>query len=167
MAVKALQFIHAVARKLLAKPTKSGEGLTSIANRMQAEAKAGEIAETFRAAGLPLENLDTFIKSEKDVTKYLNIIESTRKQAIEQATKKSKDILKVTKKKEEPFTGFKPKVVTRSMPADEYSGFKEEWFGKILANTDEALNTFLKKGINASDERFVSLSDAPPVPQAA
>jgi len=72
---KALQFIHAVARKLLARPTKPSEGLTSIANRMQAEAKASEIAETFRASGLPLENLDTFIKSEKDVLKYLNIID--------------------------------------------------------------------------------------------
>jgi len=158
MAVKALQFIHAVARKLLAKPTKPSEGLTTIANRMQAEAKASEIAETFRAAGLPLENLDTFIKSEKDVTKYLNIIESTQKQAIEQATEKSKDILKLPKKKEEPFTGFKPKVVERSMSVDDYADFKEEWFVKILANTDEALNTFLKRGINASDERFVTLS---------
>ena len=157
--MSALKFIHAVARKLLAKPTKPSEGLTSIANRMQAEAKASEIAETFRASGLTPDKWDQFIKSEKDVTKYLNIIESTRKQALEQATKKSsKDILKVPKKKEEPFTGWTPKVVERSMPADDYSGFKEEWFGKILANTDEALNTFLKRGINASDKRFVSLS---------
>jgi len=159
MAVKAIKFIHSVARKLLAKPTKPSEGLTSIANRMQAEAKAGEIAETFRASGLTPDKWDDFLKSEKDVTKYLNIIESTRKQALEAATKKSsKDILKTTKKKERPFTGFEPKVVTRSMPADDYSGFKEEWFGKILANTDEALNTFLKRGINASDKRFVGLS---------
>jgi len=159
MGPKALQFIQAVARKLLAKPTKPSEGLTSIANRMQAEAKASEIAETFRASGLTPDKWDDFLKSEKDVTKYLNIIESTEKQALEAATKKSsKDILKTTKKKERPFTGFKPKVVTRSMPADDYSGFKEEWFGKILANTDEALNTFLKRGINASDKRFVGLS---------
>ena len=71
MGPKALQFIQAVARKLLAKPTKPGEGIITIGNRMNAEAKAGEIAETFRASGLPLENLDTFIKSEKDVLKYL------------------------------------------------------------------------------------------------
>ena len=78
MAAKALQFIHAVARKLLAKPAKPGEGITSIVNRMHAEAKASEIAETFRLSGLPLERLDEFIKSEKDVLKYLNIIESTK-----------------------------------------------------------------------------------------
>ena len=140
--IKAWEFINAIARKLLAKPTKHGEGITSIGNRMQAEAKASEIAEKFRASGLTPDKWDQFIKSEKDVIKYLNIIESTRKQAIEQATKKSsKNILKTTKKKKErPFTGWTPKVVTRSMPADDYSSFKEEWFGKILANTDEALN---------------------------
>ena len=107
--MSALKFIQIIARKKAAE--QGGKGITTIANKMQAEAKAAEIAETFRAAGHPLENLDTFIKSEKDVLKYLNIIESTKKQALEQATKKSKDILKVTKKKEEPFTGFKPKVV--------------------------------------------------------
>ena len=65
MGPKALKFIHSVARKLAAK--QSGEGITSIANVMQAEAKAGEIAETFRLSGIPLEKLDDFIKSEKDV----------------------------------------------------------------------------------------------------
>ena len=115
MAVKAaVEFIKAVARKLLAKPTKPSKGITSIANKMQAEAKAAEIAETFRASGLTPDKWDDFLKSEKDVTKYLNIIESTRKQALEAATKKSsKDILKVPKKKERPFTGFKPKVVKK------------------------------------------------------
>jgi len=95
MAVKALQFIHAVARKLLAKPPKPSEGLTSIANRMQAEAKAGEIAETFRASGLTPDKWDDFIKSEKDVIKFLNIIESSKP-----VTKEvSKDLIKAPGKK--------------------------------------------------------------------
>ena len=51
-----------------------------------------------------------------------------------------------------------PKVVERSMPADDYYNFKEEWFGRIIANTDDDINTFLKKGINQADERFVTLS---------
>ena len=111
---KAWEFINIIARKLLAKPTKHGEGITSIANKMQAEAKASEIAEKFRASGLTPDKWDDFLKSEQDVIKYLNIIESTKKQALEQAKKKSsKDILKVTKKKEESFTGFKPKVVKK------------------------------------------------------
>ena len=44
------------------------------------------------------------------------------------------------------------------MIADDYADLKEEWFSRIIANTDEALNTFLKRGINASDERFASFS---------
>ena len=150
--MSAIKFIQIIARKKAAE--QGGKGITTIANKMQAEAKAAEIAETFRASGLTPDKWDDFIKSEKDVTKYLNIIESTRKQAIEQATKKSKDILKVTKKKERPFTGWTPKVVERSMSADDYAALKEEWFSRIMTNTDEALNTFLKRGINASDERF-------------
>jgi len=139
MGPKALQFIHAVARKLLAKPTKPSEGLTSIANRMQAEAKASEIAETFRAAGLPLENLDTFIKSEKDVLKYLNIIESTEKQALEAATKKSsKDILKVPKKKGEVFD-----LTGKKIPPDETiiggKGYKVETEAENIKKLDELL----------------------------
>jgi hypothetical protein len=97
MGPKALQFIHSVARKQAAK--QSGEGLTSIANVMQAEAKAGEIAETFRLLGIPLEKLDDFIKSEKDVLKYLNIFESSKP-----VTKEvSKDLIKVPRKKGEVF----------------------------------------------------------------
>ena len=97
MAIKALEFIHSVARKLLAK--QSGEGITSIGNKIQAEAKAGEIAETFRLSGIPLEKLDDFIKSEKDVLKYLNIIESSKP-----VTKEvSKDFIKVPRKKGEVF----------------------------------------------------------------
>ncbi|MBC8407683.1 MAG: hypothetical protein H8E12_02975, partial [Rhodobacteraceae bacterium] len=45
---------------------------------MQAEAKAGEIAETFRASGLTPDKWDDFLKSEADVKKYLNIIESSK-----------------------------------------------------------------------------------------
>ena len=99
MALKALEFIHAVARKLLAKPAKPGEGITTIANRMQAEGKAGEIAETFRAAGLTPDKWNDFIKSEKDVIKYLNIIESSKP-----VTKEvSKDLIKAPRKKGEVF----------------------------------------------------------------
>ena len=76
MAVKAgVEFIKAVARKLA---TPRGKGITTIANRMDAEAKAGEIVAILQEAGIPINRLDEFIKSEKDVLKYLNIIESSK-----------------------------------------------------------------------------------------
>ena len=99
MGPKALQFIHSVARKLL---VPKGKGITSIANRMQAEAKASEIAETFRASGLTPDKWDDFLKSEKDVLKYFNIIEEqTLAKNVKTALtpKKSGEVLDLTGKK--------------------------------------------------------------------
>ena len=59
-------------------------------------------------------------------------------------------------------TSFKSGVDTSgkrvTMSNDDYADFKDKWFSKIIANTDEALNTFLKRGIDASDERFLNLT---------
>jgi hypothetical protein len=79
---KAIDFILAVARKIL---SMRGKGIASIANRSDAEAKAGEIAAIFQQSGLPMNRLDEFIKSEKDVTKYLNIIEGSVKSKVKQS----------------------------------------------------------------------------------
>ena len=99
------------------------------------------------------------IKNTKEIEQALNIEKSRWNQQIKQATEAApKGILKPTKKKEKPFTGWTPRVVEKSMPADDYYALKEEWFGRIIANTDDAINTWLKKGIDAADERFVGLS---------
>ena len=159
-----MKLFHSLGRKLTAKTLRDypyrlkHKGIAQIPDVGEAESTGAQMYQTLVDAGLKPEDMHKFIKSEKEIIKYLNIIKSTRKQALEQATKKSKDILKVTKKKERPFTGWTPKVVERSMSADDYAALKEEWFSRIMTNTDEALNTFLKRGINASDERFASLS---------
>ena len=44
------------------------------------------------------------------------------------------------------------------MRPSDYAVLKEEWFGKIIANTDDAVNTFLKKGIDKADNRFLNFS---------
>jgi hypothetical protein len=62
-----------------------GKGIASIANRSDVESKAGEIAAIFQQSGLPMNRLDEFIKSEKDVTKYLNIIEGSAKSKVKQS----------------------------------------------------------------------------------
>ena len=82
------------------------------------------------------------ITSPKEVQKFLNIHESWLKQ--QTVKKPPKDILKTTKK-EEPFTGWTPKVVEskqRGMLDDDYTKLKKEWFGRIIANTDDDINTF-------------------------
>ena len=72
--MSAVNFITSLARKLLAKESK---GITKIPTQMAAEAKAGEIAAILQDAGLPLNRADEFIKSEQDLVRILNMIEST------------------------------------------------------------------------------------------
>ena len=78
MGPKALNFIHSFARKSLTKG--QGSGITKIPGRMEAEAKASEIASALVDAGLDFNKMDDFIKSEADVAKYLNILEAAKKE---------------------------------------------------------------------------------------
>lgn len=78
MGPKALNFIHSFARKSLTKG--QGSGITKIPGRMEAEAKASEIASTLVDAGLDFNKMDDFIKSEADVAKYLNILEAYKRE---------------------------------------------------------------------------------------
>ena len=89
---------------------KSGKkGITTIskAGGLNVELNVKQITRTLENMGVDVSK----IKNPKEVEKFLNIQKAWLNQQIQQKAKKSKDILKVTKKKEEPFTGFKPKVV--------------------------------------------------------
>ena len=76
--MSAIKFIQQVARMKAADFSKIGEGIVTMADKLNFEHIAGEIATTFQNAGLPLDKLDDFIKSKDDVIKYLNIIESSK-----------------------------------------------------------------------------------------
>jgi len=78
MGPKALNFIHSFARKYLTKD--QGSGITKIPGRMEAEAKASEIASALVDAGLDFNKMDDFIRSEADVAKYLNILEAAKRE---------------------------------------------------------------------------------------
>jgi len=54
-------------------------------------------------------------------------------------------------------TSFRPDKKV-NMSNEDYSSLKDEWFTKIIANTDDALNTFLKRGIDKADKRFSNLT---------
>jgi len=75
--MSAIKIIQSVARKSLMKD--QGSGIRSIPSRMEAEAEAGSIAAILQSAGLPLQQLDDYIRSEADVLKYLNIIKNANK----------------------------------------------------------------------------------------
>ena len=75
--MSAIKFIQGVARKSLTK--NQGSGITTIPGAMQSEAKAAEIVALLQRAGIPMNQLDDFIRSEADVLKFLNIIEAASK----------------------------------------------------------------------------------------
>ena len=56
-----------------------GSGIRSIPSAIEAEAKAGEIVALLQRAGMPLQQLDNFIRSEADVLKFINIIKNANK----------------------------------------------------------------------------------------
>ena len=75
--MSAIKIIQGYARKSLT--TNKGSGITTIPGAMQSEAKAGEIVALLQKAGIPMNQLDDFIRSEADVAKFLNIIEAASK----------------------------------------------------------------------------------------
>ena len=78
--MSANKIIQAFARKILTK--NQGSGITTIPNQFAADAKAGEILTSLQKAGLPINQLDDYIRSEKDLLKFLNIIEATNKPTV-------------------------------------------------------------------------------------
>ena len=75
--MSAIKIIQGFARKSLTK--NQGSGITTIPGAMQSEAKAGEIVALLQRAGIPMNQLDDYIRSETDLLKFLNIIEAASK----------------------------------------------------------------------------------------
>ena len=75
--MSAIKIIQGYARKSLTK--NQGSGITTIPGAMQSESKAAEIVALLQRAGIPINQLDDFIRSEADVAKFLNIIEAASK----------------------------------------------------------------------------------------
>ena len=71
------KIIQAYARKVLTK--NQGSGITTIANQFVADSKAGEILTLLKNAGLPINQLDDYIRSEADLLKFLNLIKASSK----------------------------------------------------------------------------------------
>ena len=72
--MSAIKIIQGYARKSLTK--NQGSGITTIPGAMQSEAKAAEIVALLQRAGIPMNQLDDFIRSEADVAKFLNLIKA-------------------------------------------------------------------------------------------
>jgi hypothetical protein len=74
--MKAIDFIKLVATKSLTR--NRGSGIRTIPSAMAAEAKAGEFLAMLQKAGIPINQLDDYIRSEADVLKFINIIKNAK-----------------------------------------------------------------------------------------
>ena len=74
--MSAVKIIQAYAKKSLTK--NQGSGITTLPSQFMTESKAGEIAAILQQAGMPLQQLDNFIRSEADLVKFLNIIKNAK-----------------------------------------------------------------------------------------
>jgi hypothetical protein len=75
--MSATKIIKAFAKKSLTKD--KGSGITSLPSEFIAAEKAAQIELLLSRAGIPLEQLDDYIRTEADLLKFLNIIEATSK----------------------------------------------------------------------------------------
>ena len=75
--MSATKIIKAFAKKSLTKD--KGSGITSLPSEFMAAEKAAQIEFLLSRAGIPLEQLDDYIRSEADLLKFLNIIEAINK----------------------------------------------------------------------------------------
>ena len=78
--MSASKIIQAYARKSLTK--NQGSGIINLAGSMQSEAKAGEIVALLQRAGIPINQLDDYIRSETDLLKFLNLIKASNEPRI-------------------------------------------------------------------------------------
>ena len=125
----------------------TGEGIKQIPNKDRVNRMVANLYNDFKAAGVT----DNMIKSEKDI-KILHhqVAEINNQKIVKQfedmmKTKKSADVLDLTGKKidtSKPILGGK-NVTESGMLDDNYKELKKEWFGRIIANTDDDINTFL------------------------
>jgi len=75
--MSAINWIKMVATKSLT--GSRGLGIRSIPSAIEAEAKTGELLAILQQAGLPINQLDDYIRSEADVLKFINIIKNANK----------------------------------------------------------------------------------------
>ena len=111
--MSAIKIIQAVAKKSLT--TNKGSGIINLPGAMQSEAKAAEIVALLQQAGIPMNQLDDFIRSEADVLKFLNIIEAASKPKVYSAKAAVDQLNKLFPKKGEVVqfpqkTSFKEQV---------------------------------------------------------
>ena len=169
--MSAIKFIQGVARKSLTK--NQGSGITTIPGAMQSESKAAEIVALLQRAGIPMNQLDDFIRSEADVLKFLNIIEAASKPKVYSGQAAVDQLNKLFPKKGEVVefpqkTSFKEQVEAMKKSGDIVNPnnlkkndkvLQRDLFNNSNLNQPGETNIFSNKYLNDLDKKIID-SDA-------
>ena len=156
MPIWLIKLFHSLGRKSAAKRT----GIAEIPTTISAEGHGAGLYTQLREAGFTDEALTKLIKSEKDILRLVNKVESIQKQ---QAKKASPGITSLGKKststKERPFSGWTPRVIEGGGTSpDDFLKLKEDTYRRLIANTDDDVKAFGKRIIeNKQDVKFEKL----------
>ena len=147
--MSAIKIIQAYAKKQLTK--NRGSGIMELPSDMVTEARTGEIAAMLQRAGIPVEQLDQFIRSEKDLLKYLNIIEATSKPnyTVFSGQKAADQLNKLFPKKGE-VVDMSGKKLDSSKPI--MGGTQDDSVTGIMTQIDDRM-----KNINKANDRLTEL----------
>ena len=153
-----IKLFHSLGRKLAAKVTSKREGITQIPDTITAESRGAGLYTQLREAGFTDEALTKLIKSEKDIIRLVNKVESIQKQ---QAKKASPGITSLgkkstTKKLPEWTEGWTPRVVEGGgTSANDFSKLKEDTYRRLMMNTDDDVKAFGKRIIENKQDIVV------------
>ena len=150
MGPNVLKYILNVARKSMVKD--QGSGIMKVPGRMDAEAKASEIVTRLTNAGLDLGKMDDFIRSEADVVKYLNILDSYKANQLKNTRVISADSPEGKKITEQLFGKRGEVVDMKGNVIPEGSGIMGgESIESLMQSGDVTKGTVTKKSKKASD----------------
>ena len=145
--MSAIKIIQTLAKKSLTK--NRGAGIMELPSDMATEAKAGEILALLQKAGIELTQLDNYIRSEKDLVKFLNIIEATNKPTVYSGQAAVDQLNKLFPKKGELFD-LKGKKLDPGKPI--MGGTQDDTVTGIMTQVDKRMT-----GINKANKKLGEL----------
>jgi hypothetical protein len=152
-----IKLFHSLGRKSAAKRT----GIAKIPTQISAEGHGAGLYTQLREAGFTDEALTKLIKSEKDILRLVNKVESIQKQQTKKASQGLASLKKEpTSTKERPFSGWTPHVIEGGGTSpDDFLKLKEDTYRRLMMNTDDAVKAFGKRIINnTQDVKFEKLT---------
>ena len=145
--MSATKIIKAFAKKSLTKD--KGSGITSLPSEFIAAEKAAQIELLLSRAGIPLEQLDDYIRTEADLLKFLNIIEATSKPKVYSGQAAADQLNKLFPKKGE-VVDMSGKKLDPSKPI--MGGTQDDTVTGIMTQIDDRMT-----GINKANKKLGEL----------